>query len=288
VDATLDATSELAPHPDAIAESAMLERWYAGHEREQSRRRLYELYEACGVPRAQLLWGYENRGLLTYVDGRWLLDGYDALALLDAKCGPPRLRGKLVERVIEPAEAENDPVEAAECPSPGVSGPEPETAGSRVAVVETVASDPLRDALNVLKEQRALATEDAPPARTVGDVVRTAEQRGPCRIGQRQHVTWRREGRISNRYQNCGGFKCPRCVLWALEKGKRGRSGGLERLFAAWADNVESIHRTVMLAEEWDGKSVRMREIQKLYAKRYLRVRLATGDMVVFTPGARW
>jgi hypothetical protein len=140
----------------------------------------------------------------------------------------------------------------------------------------------LRDAIEVLDEHRLRAT-NLMYISTVGDVIRTTDNRQPCRLGKRQSLSWRgseggREGRIRNAYRLCGGAKCPRCAPGYLFKMVR-------RAVAAWGDDLDQVHRVVFNGHEWvNGRSAR--RVKEDFRFRMLRVKhAATGDQVVYVPG---
>lgn len=149
-------------------------------------------------------------------------------------------------------------------------------------VEQNIAAGIRQDALDALAAEEGAGDDGPSFDATVRGVVR-GRVHGPCRLGKRQSLSWRgpsgrREGKVRNAYRNCGGAKCPRCAPGYLAK-------LLDRTLAAWGGDAAEIHRLVVSEDEWRRKSPRVRELQRLYPKRWLRVVRLDGDYAVFTPG---
>jgi hypothetical protein len=136
----------------------------------------------------------------------------------------------------------------------------------------------IRDALVVRDRYRTQAV-DYRSLITVGDVFRTNEGRLPCRRGRRVNLSWRVQdgGKVKNAYMLCQGWQCPRCAPVQLEK-------RLLQIVRAWESELDRMERVVLGATGWPTTR-RARRIKEAYPKRFLRVLLATGEHVIYTPG---
>jgi hypothetical protein len=149
----------------------------------------------------------------------------------------------------------------------------------------TTPADPagLTEALAYLRGVRAEATDArltvAPVV--VRDVLLTSHHRGsPCWQGKKQVLSKQgtgSDGAVRGIYRNCGGGKCPRCVVGYLDRAVR-------QCWRVWGE--ADIYDTSLTEKEWDSRErTRTRTILRDYSGRYLRVLKATGGVVIFTPG---